>query len=83
MSHRLGKRRYLKVYGRDAKRTDHHPGSHDFINYAYCISMTRINYDYHGEQFVSFKKGSAKAKHSEKLARYEDMALGHCYARKK
>lgn len=83
MSNRLGKRRYKKVYGPDASRADCNLLPNELVNYSYNVSMARIGYDYNGEDLICYKKGSAKAKHSDKLARYEDMAYGYCYGRKK
>ena len=83
MSNRLGKRRYKLVYGADAARSDCNRLPSDPVNYGHNISMECIGYDYNGEDLVCRKKGTAKAKHSDKLARYEDMAYGYCYGRKK
>lgn len=83
MSNRLGKRRYKKIYGADATRSDCNLLPNELANYSYNVSMARIGYDYNGEALICYKKGSAKAKHSDKLARYEDMAQGYCYGRKK
>lgn len=83
MSNRLGKRRFKLVYGADASRSDFNRLPSDPVSYGHNISMECIGYDHNCEDLVCRKKGSAKAKHSDKLARYEDMAYGYCYGRKK